>query len=57
MDGEIKFHVFTPGIHKEPYPKSSKLKQIQLEQDSGKTLHDDYSQKSILTLQYFIFLI
>ena len=45
IEGELEFHVFTPGIHKQPYLKSSKLKQIQLEQDSGKTLHDESTKK------------
>ncbi|XP_011256019.1 glutamyl-tRNA(Gln) amidotransferase subunit B, mitochondrial isoform X1 [Camponotus floridanus] len=50
VDGEIKFHVFTPGIHKSPYLKSSKIKQIQLEQDSGKSLHDENTAKSLIDL-------
>ncbi|KAK4876724.1 hypothetical protein RN001_009230 [Aquatica leii] len=40
-DGLLEFHVYTPGVHKTPYVKKSKIKQIQLEQDSGKSLHDD----------------
>ncbi|KMQ87139.1 glutamyl-trna amidotransferase subunit mitochondrial [Lasius niger] len=50
VDGEIKFHVFTPGIHKSPYLKSSKIKQIQLEQDSGKSLHDENIARSLIDL-------
>ncbi|XP_011494506.1 PREDICTED: glutamyl-tRNA(Gln) amidotransferase subunit B, mitochondrial [Ceratosolen solmsi marchali] len=50
VDGKINFHVFTPGIHKEPYFKSCKLKQIQIEQDSGKTIHDDYLRKNLIDL-------
>ncbi|KAJ8667641.1 hypothetical protein QAD02_009304 [Eretmocerus hayati] len=50
VDGEISFNVFTPGVHKEPYPKSSKLKQLQLEQDSGKSLHDDSARMSLIDL-------
>ncbi|XP_001599476.2 glutamyl-tRNA(Gln) amidotransferase subunit B, mitochondrial [Nasonia vitripennis] len=50
IDGELKFHVFTPGVHKEPYLKSSKLKQIQLEQDSGKSIHDELSKVSLIDL-------
>lgn len=50
VDGEIKFHVFTPGIHKSPYLKSSKIKQIQLEQDSGKSLHDENLARSLIDL-------
>lgn len=42
--------VFTPGIHKKPYKKSSKIKQIQLEQDSGKSLHDSELKRSLVDL-------
>lgn len=47
VDGALKFRVFTPGVHREPYVKSSKIKQIQLEQDSGKSLHDDLLKKYV----------
>ncbi|XP_059060760.1 glutamyl-tRNA(Gln) amidotransferase subunit B, mitochondrial [Achroia grisella] len=49
-NGVINFQVFTPGVHKEPYNKSSKIKQIQLEQDSGKSLHDDELKRSLVDL-------
>ncbi|XP_026762969.2 glutamyl-tRNA(Gln) amidotransferase subunit B, mitochondrial [Galleria mellonella] len=49
-DGVINFQVFTPGVHKKPYKKSSKIKQIQLEQDSGKSLHDDELKRSLVDL-------
>ncbi|CAH1640294.1 unnamed protein product [Spodoptera littoralis] len=49
-DGVINFQVFTPGIHKKPYRKSSKIKQIQLEQDSGKSLHDAELKRSLIDL-------
>ncbi|XP_013137447.1 PREDICTED: glutamyl-tRNA(Gln) amidotransferase subunit B, mitochondrial [Papilio polytes] len=49
-DGVIHFQVFTPGIHKKPYKKSSKIKQIQLEQDSGKSLHDSELKRSLVDL-------
>lgn len=42
--------VFTPGFHKKPYKKSSKIKQIQLEQDSGKSLHDAELKRSLVDL-------
>ncbi|KAG5887406.1 hypothetical protein JTB14_024605 [Gonioctena quinquepunctata] len=42
VDGTLDFQVFTPGIHKTPYSTSVKIKQLQLEQDSGKSLHDTY---------------
>lgn len=44
------FQVFTPGVHKKPYSKSSKIKQIQLEQDSGKSLHDTELKRSLVDL-------
>lgn len=50
VNGEIKFHVFTPGLHKSPYLKSSKIKQIQLEQDSGRSLHDENAARSLIDL-------
>uniref|UniRef100_A0A2A4J252 Glutamyl-tRNA(Gln) amidotransferase subunit B, mitochondrial n=1 Tax=Heliothis virescens TaxID=7102 RepID=A0A2A4J252_HELVI len=49
-DGVINFQVFTPGVHKKPYRKSSKIKQIQLEQDSGKSLHDAELKQSLIDL-------
>ncbi|XP_011350215.1 glutamyl-tRNA(Gln) amidotransferase subunit B, mitochondrial isoform X2 [Ooceraea biroi] len=50
VNGEIKFHVYTPGIHKSSYLKSSKIKQIQIEQDSGKSLHDEDAARSFIDL-------
>ncbi|XP_012521305.1 glutamyl-tRNA(Gln) amidotransferase subunit B, mitochondrial-like isoform X2 [Monomorium pharaonis] len=50
VNGEIKFHVFTPGVHRSPYMKYSKIKQIQLEQDSGKSLHDENIGRSLIDL-------
>ncbi|KAI4467067.1 glutamyl-trna gln amidotransferase [Holotrichia oblita] len=41
-DGVLRFHVHTPGTNKKPYVAEARIKQIQLEQDSGKSLHDDY---------------
>lgn len=41
MKGKLEFLVFTPGIHTSPYSVAVNLKQLQLEQDSGKSLHDD----------------
>lgn len=38
--GKMEFHVFTPGVHKTPYKSKVRIKQLQLEQDSGKSLHD-----------------
>ncbi|KAJ3636078.1 hypothetical protein MTP99_008918 [Tenebrio molitor] len=39
-NGKLEFQVFTPGIHKAPYKTEVHIKQLQLEQDSGKSLHD-----------------
>ncbi|XP_015598393.1 glutamyl-tRNA(Gln) amidotransferase subunit B, mitochondrial isoform X2 [Cephus cinctus] len=50
VDGELKFRVFTPGVHKKAYVKLSKIKQIQLEQDSGKSLHDELERRSLVDL-------
>ncbi|XP_011873369.1 PREDICTED: glutamyl-tRNA(Gln) amidotransferase subunit B, mitochondrial [Vollenhovia emeryi] len=50
VDGEVKFHVFTPGLHKYPYLKSSRIKQIQLEQDSGRSLHNEDSARCLIDL-------
>ncbi|XP_072942494.1 glutamyl-tRNA(Gln) amidotransferase subunit B, mitochondrial isoform X2 [Epargyreus clarus] len=47
---QLNFLVFTPGVHKKPYTKSSKIKQIQLEQDSGKSLHDNELKRSLVDL-------
>ncbi|KAJ8957539.1 hypothetical protein NQ318_020578 [Aromia moschata] len=48
MDGKLEFQVFTPGIHKSPYKMQVKIKQLQLEQDSGKSLHD--TERSLVDL-------
>ncbi|XP_044753394.1 glutamyl-tRNA(Gln) amidotransferase subunit B, mitochondrial [Coccinella septempunctata] len=39
-NGILQFFVYTPGVHKSPYSKEVRIKQLQLEQDSGKSLHD-----------------
>ncbi|KAL1130890.1 hypothetical protein AAG570_012131, partial [Ranatra chinensis] len=49
-DGQLSFQVFTPGVNKMPYQKISKIKQIQLEQDSGKSFHDEIEKKSLIDL-------
>ncbi|XP_076671954.1 glutamyl-tRNA(Gln) amidotransferase subunit B, mitochondrial isoform X1 [Andrena cerasifolii] len=48
--GEISFLVFNPGVHKHPFLKSSKIKQIQLEQDSGRSLHNEDDGRSLIDL-------
>ncbi|XP_060811129.1 glutamyl-tRNA(Gln) amidotransferase subunit B, mitochondrial isoform X2 [Bombus pascuorum] len=50
VNGEIKFNVFKPGLHKKSYSKSSKLKQIQLEQDSGRSYHNEVLGRSLIDL-------
>ncbi|XP_022907350.2 glutamyl-tRNA(Gln) amidotransferase subunit B, mitochondrial [Onthophagus taurus] len=47
-DGYIEFHVYTPGVNKKPYETKARIKQLQLEQDSGKSLHED--TKSLVDL-------
>ncbi|GLH00227.1 Glutamyl-tRNA(Gln) amidotransferase subunit B, mitochondrial [Gryllus bimaculatus] len=49
-DGKLQFQVYTPSIHKKPYLKSSRIKQLQLEQDSGKSLHDSTEKRSLVDL-------
>lgn len=48
--GALTFHVFVPGVNKKPYQKTARLHQLQLEQDSGKSLHDTYDHKSLVDL-------
>lgn len=47
-NGLMTFPVITPG--KKVYYKSVNLLQLQLEQDSGKSLHDDYLKRSLVDL-------
>ncbi|XP_017036311.1 glutamyl-tRNA(Gln) amidotransferase subunit B, mitochondrial [Drosophila kikkawai] len=47
-DGIMSFPVITPG--KKVYYKSVKLLQLQLEQDSGKSLHDEQLKRSLVDL-------
>ncbi|XP_049828330.1 glutamyl-tRNA(Gln) amidotransferase subunit B, mitochondrial isoform X2 [Schistocerca gregaria] len=48
--GQIDFHVFTQGVHKKPYKKTARIHQLQLEQDSGKSLHDEILNRSLVDL-------
>ncbi|CAL7936272.1 unnamed protein product [Xylocopa violacea] len=50
VNGEIKFVVFRPGVCKQPYTMSSKIKQIQLEQDSGRSLYNEDLGRSLVDL-------
>lgn len=43
-NGQLAFHVFDQNVNKDSYDKTSFIKQIQLEQDSGRTIHDESSQ-------------
>lgn len=44
VNGALEFHVFLPGQSKKCYRGKAGIKQIQLEQDSGRSLHaGDYS--------------
>ncbi|KAH8382729.1 hypothetical protein KR009_004942 [Drosophila setifemur] len=47
-NGKISFPVITPG--KKVYYKTVNLLQLQLEQDSGKSLHDEYLKRSLVDL-------
>ncbi|EFN87568.1 Probable glutamyl-tRNA(Gln) amidotransferase subunit B, mitochondrial [Harpegnathos saltator] len=49
VGGAIKFYVSGPRVQK-AYSKSSKIKQIQLEQDSGKSLHNESTGRSLIDL-------
>ncbi|KAF7273522.1 hypothetical protein GWI33_013765 [Rhynchophorus ferrugineus] len=40
QNGSLEFNVFTPAVHKSSYKTKVGIKQLQLEQDSGKSLHD-----------------
>ncbi|XP_076650176.1 glutamyl-tRNA(Gln) amidotransferase subunit B, mitochondrial isoform X2 [Halictus rubicundus] len=50
MNGKINFFVFNPSVHKKPYLKSSRIKQIQLEQDSGRSYYYEELGKSLIDL-------
>ncbi|XP_054725243.1 glutamyl-tRNA(Gln) amidotransferase subunit B, mitochondrial isoform X1 [Anastrepha obliqua] len=47
-DGELTFPVIIPG--KKTYHKKARLLQLQLEQDSGKSLHDEELKRSLVDL-------
>lgn len=48
--GVLEYPVFTPGSHHKTYNKKSFIKQLQLEQDSGKSLHDEQACRSLVDL-------
>lgn len=43
-NGELTFNVVDQNVNKDPYSKTSLIKQVQLEQDSGRTIYDESSQ-------------
>lgn len=49
-NGTFTFPVFVPGVTKKPYYKTVRLHQLQLEQDSGKSLHDEDAGISFIDL-------
>ena len=50
MDGKVNFAIFDWKGKKAPSLHSVRIKQIQLEHDSGKSLHDDDNQMSLVDL-------
>ncbi|ESO90680.1 hypothetical protein LOTGIDRAFT_233688 [Lottia gigantea] len=50
INGKVDFIVFDKKKSKLPYTKTVQLIQLQLEQDSGKSLHDDQGGKSLIDL-------
>lgn len=49
-EGILTFPVLTPVKNSKPYYKTVRIHQIQLEQDSGKSLHDDEFKISLIDL-------
>ncbi|XP_077984678.1 glutamyl-tRNA(Gln) amidotransferase subunit B, mitochondrial-like [Glandiceps talaboti] len=49
-DGKVEFSLFDPGSKKEPVKKTVRLQQVQLEHDSGKSLHDEDNQETLVDL-------
>lgn len=45
-DGHLDFIVYNAAVHRKPYRHSVKLIQIQLEEDSGKSIHDKENHRS-----------
>ncbi|XP_043678492.1 glutamyl-tRNA(Gln) amidotransferase subunit B, mitochondrial isoform X4 [Vespula pensylvanica] len=50
VNGKLCFLVSNPETNKELYMKTSKIKQIQLEQDSGRSFHDESIGKNLIDL-------
>lgn len=49
-NGHLNFVVYSPAVHAKPYKMQSKIKQLQLEQDSGKSMHDEVASGSLIDL-------
>ncbi|XP_047363393.1 glutamyl-tRNA(Gln) amidotransferase subunit B, mitochondrial isoform X1 [Vespa velutina] len=50
INGKLCFLVEDPDAHGELYVKTSKIKQIQLEQDSGRSFHDESIGRNLIDL-------
>ncbi|XP_054275280.1 glutamyl-tRNA(Gln) amidotransferase subunit B, mitochondrial [Macrosteles quadrilineatus] len=48
--GQLQFQVVIPGNKKPSYTRTARLHQLQLEQDSGKSLHDPVLSRSLIDL-------
>lgn len=48
--GFLEFPVFNPSLHRQAYLKKSHIKQLQIEQDSGKSIHDSENKRSLIDL-------
>lgn len=48
--GLLEFVVYNPAVGRRPQLCKARMKQLQLEQDSGKSLHDDENQRSLIDL-------
>ncbi|XP_063585494.1 glutamyl-tRNA(Gln) amidotransferase subunit B, mitochondrial-like [Penaeus indicus] len=49
-DGHLDFIVYNAAVHRKPYRHSVKLIQIQLEEDSGKSIHDKENHRVLVDL-------
>lgn len=52
-DGHLDFIVYNAAVHRKPYRHSVKLIQIQLEEDSGKSIHDKENHRWIAWIFFF----
>lgn len=50
VDGSVNYMVFAPGKKIKLYKKVAKIKQIQIEQDSGKSMHNEVDRVSFIDL-------